>query len=136
MNRTVWIPDSKTPNGVAEVPLTDIAVEAFRRQLAISGPGPFLFPSEEDPDETSEDVQDRLARDVAAGGCSILSDLRSAIDVRHPAQRRRRCRRVGDAVAAAGRREGVQEVLADEAADEAGGAGQAEPARERKREEF
>ena len=33
-----------TVNGVAEVPLTEIAVEAFRRQLAISGP--FLFPSE------------------------------------------------------------------------------------------
>jgi Arc/MetJ-type ribon-helix-helix transcriptional regulator len=39
VNRTVWIPDSKTPNGVAEVPLTDIAVDAFRNQLAISGPG-------------------------------------------------------------------------------------------------
>jgi integrase len=49
-NAVVWIPDSKTPNGVAEVPLTDIAVEAFRRQLAISGPGPFLFPSDEKPD--------------------------------------------------------------------------------------
>jgi integrase len=45
-NGTVWIPDSKTVNGVAEVPLTEIAVEAFRRQLVISGPGPFLFPSE------------------------------------------------------------------------------------------
>src|SRR5436309_929490 len=33
-NRTLWIPDSKTPNGVAEVPLTDIAVDAFRNQLA------------------------------------------------------------------------------------------------------
>ena len=50
LNGTVWIPDSKTVNGVAEVPLTDIAIEAFRRQLAISGPGPFLFPSEEDPE--------------------------------------------------------------------------------------
>jgi integrase len=49
-NGTVWIPDSKTPNGVAEVPLTDIAANAFRRQLAISGPGPFLFPSDENPD--------------------------------------------------------------------------------------
>ncbi len=29
-NAVVWIPDSKTPNGVAEVPLTPIAVEAFR----------------------------------------------------------------------------------------------------------
>ena len=49
-NRTVWIPDSKTPNGVAEVPLTDIAADAFRNQLAISGTGPFLFPSEENPE--------------------------------------------------------------------------------------
>ena len=46
-NRTVWIPDSKTPNGVAEVPLTDVAADAFRNQLAISGPGPYLFPSDE-----------------------------------------------------------------------------------------
>jgi len=45
-NRTVWIPDSKTPNGVAEVPLTEIAVEAFRNQIAISGPGQYLFPSD------------------------------------------------------------------------------------------
>jgi integrase len=45
-NGTVWIPDSKTTNGVAEVPLTEIAVQAFRRQLAISGSGPFLFTSE------------------------------------------------------------------------------------------
>jgi hypothetical protein len=36
-NRTVWIPDSKTPNGIAEVPLTEIAVEAFRQQVALSG---------------------------------------------------------------------------------------------------
>jgi integrase len=48
-NGIVWIPDSKTVNGVAEVPLTDIAIEAFRRQLAISGHGPFLFPNEENP---------------------------------------------------------------------------------------
>jgi hypothetical protein len=46
-NRTVWIPDSKTPNGVAEVPLTEIAVEAFRSQLAISGSSDYLFPSDE-----------------------------------------------------------------------------------------
>src|SRR6185312_1294209 len=38
---------SKTPNGVAEVPLTDIAVAAFTKQLAISGPGEYLFPSDE-----------------------------------------------------------------------------------------
>ena len=35
-NAVVWIPDSKTPNGVEEVPLTPIAVEAFRDQLRLS----------------------------------------------------------------------------------------------------
>ena len=45
-NKIVWIPDSKTPSGVAEVPLTDIAVEALRSQIAVAGPGPYLFPSE------------------------------------------------------------------------------------------
>lgn len=45
-NATVWIPDSKTPTGIAEVPLSEIAIQAFQRQMAISGPGPFLFPSD------------------------------------------------------------------------------------------
>jgi transposase len=40
---------SKTPNGIAEVPLTPLAVQAFKDQLAISGPGPFLFPSDLNP---------------------------------------------------------------------------------------
>ncbi|MGC1382217.1 MAG: hypothetical protein WA823_00450, partial [Candidatus Acidiferrales bacterium] len=44
-NATVWIPDSKTENGVAEVPLTPIAVGAFRNQLALAGPSDWLFPS-------------------------------------------------------------------------------------------
>jgi integrase len=48
-NAVVWIPDSKTPNGIAEVPLTPLAVESFRDQLAIAGEGPFLFPSNLNP---------------------------------------------------------------------------------------
>jgi integrase len=46
-NALAWIPDSKTANGVAEVPLTDIALDAFRSQIRISGTGPWLFPNEE-----------------------------------------------------------------------------------------
>ena len=46
-NAVVWIPDSKTPNGVAEVPLTPLAVEAFRNQLRLSPFSPYLFPSDE-----------------------------------------------------------------------------------------
>ncbi len=48
-NAVIWIPDSKTPNGIAEVPLTDLAREAFREQIRISGPGTWLFPSDENP---------------------------------------------------------------------------------------
>ena len=49
-NAVAWIPDSKTPNGIAEVPLTTIAIEAFESQMANSGEGPFLFPSDRIPD--------------------------------------------------------------------------------------
>jgi integrase len=45
-NAVVWIPDSKTPNGIAEVPLTPLALEAFRRQMGITPDSPFLFPSD------------------------------------------------------------------------------------------
>jgi integrase len=48
-NAVVWIPDSKTPNGIAEVPLTSLAIEALKSQMAISGDGPFLFPSNRNP---------------------------------------------------------------------------------------
>jgi integrase len=43
VNATVWIPDSKTPNGIAEIPLTPLAVEALKSQMLNAGPGPFLF---------------------------------------------------------------------------------------------
>jgi integrase len=49
-NAVAWIPDSKTPNGIGEVPLTAIAIEAFKSQMANSGEGPFLFPSDRIPD--------------------------------------------------------------------------------------
>ncbi len=48
-NAVVWILDSKTPNGIAEVPLTPLAVDAFRDQFAISGDGAFPFPSDLNP---------------------------------------------------------------------------------------
>lgn len=48
-NAIVWIPDSKTASGVAEVPLTEEAVEAFKKQISISGAGPFLFPNPDNP---------------------------------------------------------------------------------------
>jgi integrase len=48
-NAVVFLPDSKTPNGVAEVPLTEAALEAFKSQIELAGPGPFLFPNQGSP---------------------------------------------------------------------------------------
>ena len=48
-NAVVWIPDSKTSTGIAEVPLTDLALQAFRDQIRIAGTGTWLFPSDENP---------------------------------------------------------------------------------------
>ena len=39
-NAVVWIPDSKTASGVAEVPLTELAVEAFQKADLDLGSGP------------------------------------------------------------------------------------------------
>jgi integrase len=50
-NKVVFVADSKTPTGVSEVPLTDIAAEAFQEQARLSGPGPWLFPSSRKPDQ-------------------------------------------------------------------------------------
>jgi len=44
-NATAWVCDSKTENGVAEVPLTPIAVTAFQNQISLAGPGEYLFPA-------------------------------------------------------------------------------------------
>src|ERR1700730_16820829 len=46
VSAVVWIPDLKTANGVAEVPLTELAVNAFTDQMQIAGNGPYLFPSD------------------------------------------------------------------------------------------
>jgi integrase len=48
-NAVAWIPDSKTPNGVAEVPLTPLAVQVFQDQIRLAGSGPYLFPSDNNP---------------------------------------------------------------------------------------
>ena len=52
INAVLWIPDSKTPNGVAEIPLSKLALEAFREQVAISGNGEFLFAAIETKKDT------------------------------------------------------------------------------------
>ncbi len=56
-NAVLWIPDSKTPNGEADVPLTPLAIEAFRDQLRLSPLSPFLFPSDGNPSGYQKSVK-------------------------------------------------------------------------------
>jgi hypothetical protein len=116
---TVWIPDSKTPNGITEIPLTEIAVDAFRKRLALSGPSPFLFPR-----ERAKQIPTAIRRSRPFGtrhfGGRRFDIFVSTIHMRYPAQRRvTQLLRQGGC-------EGIQEVLADEArgAGEIGSPGQ------------
>jgi len=73
-NAVVWIPDSKTPNGTAEVPLTPLAVEAFRQQMASAPHSPFL-PKRSESERTPNHVQNGLEQDSPARKDSLLSNL-------------------------------------------------------------
>jgi integrase len=44
-NRLVHLPDSKTPNGIADMPMTETAAKAFERQMKESADSEYLFPS-------------------------------------------------------------------------------------------
>ena len=78
-NKLIFIADSKTPTGVAEVPLTDIAVEAFRSQIEIAGPGPWLFPSSKNPTGYQTNFKKTWERALRKAGLPYfrLYDLRS-----------------------------------------------------------
>jgi integrase len=83
-NACVWIPDSRTPNRIAEVPLTPLAVEALRNQLAISGPGPFLFPSDLNPTGHQRTLNTAWQKTLRRAGVPYfrIYDLRSTYATR------------------------------------------------------
>ena len=83
-NAMVWIPDSKTPNGIAEVPLTDLAREAFREQVRISEPSAWLFPSDGNPEGHQKSVKTawRLTLRRAKAPYFRIYDLRSTYATR------------------------------------------------------
>jgi integrase len=79
-NKVAFIADSKTPTGISEVPLTDLAVEAFENQLELAGPGPWLFPSVRNRGEHQQDFkkvwQRTLRRAASHTSGSMISDRR------------------------------------------------------------
>jgi len=84
LNCVVWIPDSKTLNGISELPLTKLAVEAFRNQIAISGNGDFLFPSDETPSKHLKSVKTAWRNTLRRAGIPYfrIYDLRSTYATR------------------------------------------------------
>lgn len=84
LNRTVWIPESKTENGIAEVPLTDVAVQAFKDQIQLSGDGPWLFPSSQDPTGHQKTFKTAWAATLRRAGIPYfrIYDLRSTFATR------------------------------------------------------
>ena len=83
-NKVVFIADSKTPTGVAEVTLTDIAVAAFRSQIELAGPGPWLVPSPKKPSESQATFKKTWERTLRKAGVPYfrLYDLRSTYATR------------------------------------------------------
>lgn len=84
LNEVLWIPDSKTPNGVAEIPLTKLALEAFQNQAAISGTGEFLFPSDLNQEGHLRSLRTAWRKALTRAGVSYfrLYDLRSTYATR------------------------------------------------------
>jgi integrase len=84
VNAVVWIPDSKTPNGISELPLTKLALDAFRNQIAISGNGDFLFPSDETPTKHLKSVKTAWRNTLRRAGLLYfrIYDLRSTYATR------------------------------------------------------
>ena len=84
LNAVLWIPDSKTPNGVAEIPLTKVALEAFQSQVAISGNGEFLFPGEKTATEHLKSVKTAWTNALRRAGVPDfrIYDLRSTYATR------------------------------------------------------
>lgn len=126
-NKLVFIPDSKTPTGVAEVPLTDNRRGGVPKPDRFGWSRTLVVSQPEEPNRVSEGVQEGMGEDSAHGGRAIFSSLRSPIYTRYPAQRGWGSGRVGHANAPPDRRQGVQKVFTDETADEKGGVGQTEP---------
>ena len=83
-NATVWVSDSKTENGVAEVPLTSTAVKAFQNQIKLAGPGDYLFPSGRSSQRHQKSVKRVWRTALRRAGVPYfrIYDLRSAYSTR------------------------------------------------------
>ena len=137
-NGVVHLPDSKTVNGIADMPMTDRARAAFASQMKQSGDSDYLFPS---PRINSRQphiapVSTLWDRTLKRAGLPHFSlyELRHTFATRLSAGGRGGSFR--DADAAPGRFAGVQALQPGEAEHDAGSTVQAGPAGERARRDL
>jgi len=87
-NHVVHIPDSKTPNGEGDMPMTDLAWQAFKEQIEETPGSEYLFPSPKTntrkPHLTS--LKKTWAATFATGWRDVFFVVRIAAYLRHAAQ--------------------------------------------------
>ena len=132
-NRLVHISDSKTATGIGDMPLTNSAREAFRRQMEETPGTEYLFPS---PITTGKkphmtNVRKVWAETLKKAGVTYFApyELRHTFAIRLSAGDRRRSH--GDADAAAERCGGLQALQPGETRHDARGASEARPSGQR-----
>ena len=137
-NGIVHLPDSKTVNGIADMPMTGPSPRSVRlpdeaeRRFQLLVPEPADGVKQAAHYDSAQSVEpDTPARRVAA-----FFAVRVAAHLCDPAQRRGRGGSFRDADAAARRFAGVQALQPSEAQHDAGSAVQARPAGERARRDF
>ena len=133
-NGLVHIADSKTANGIGDMPLTQAAREAFRRQGGnagerISVPQPETRNGEAVYDQSAQS----LGRDAEESGSTVFCSLRTSAHVRYQVERWRRRRSHGDADVETERCGGIQAVQSGQARNDARGARQTGSAGKRER---
>jgi integrase len=69
---------------IAEIPLTPLAIEAFKNQMLISGIGPFLFPSDKNPSGHHKNLKTAWRKTLKRAGVPYfrIYDLRSTYATR------------------------------------------------------
>jgi integrase len=132
-NGVVHIADSKTMNGIGDMPLTPDAREAFKRQMEETPGSEFLLPSPKakahKPYMTN--LRKVWAATLKKAGGAVFCPLRASAYLRYQIECRRRRRSYGDADVETGRCGGVQAVQSGKAGNDARGVGQAGSASER-----